>query len=75
MEGEDAAVNACRESCCCFLDLKICRLVYLAALSRLVDVEQRKELGNQEALLALGSVWRVFLSWLLGLVAPASHQP
>lgn len=43
-EDEDATVNACRKSCCCFLDLKICRPVYLAALSRLVDEEQRKEL-------------------------------
>ena len=44
MEGEDAAVNACRESCCCFLDLKICRPISLAALGSLVEARQRKEL-------------------------------
>ena len=33
--GEDAAVDACHESCCCFLDLKICRPNALAALGSL----------------------------------------
>ena len=44
MEGEDATVNACRESCCYFPDVKICRPVSFAALSSLVEAEQRKEL-------------------------------
>lgn len=37
-EGEGAIINACRGSYCCCLDKKVCRLVELAALSRLLEV-------------------------------------